>query len=158
MKKTYIYLSNYKKIIALIFLLVFIQALEQVFLPTRMGDIVDNGVVAGSITYMGIMGFVMWIASLVGALDTVLSSYFTAHVATGFSRDLRSVIFKHVSKFTLNEFDEVGTASLITRTTNDVNQIQRATIMILRMALMAPFMLVGGLIMALSKDAKLSMT
>src|SRR5699024_1846506 len=70
----------------------------------------------------------------------------------------RKFVFKHVIKFTLNEFDEVGTASLITRTTNDVNQIQRATIMILRMALMAPFMLVGGLIMALSKDAKLSMT
>src|SRR5699024_12090691 len=100
----------------------------------------------------------MLFVTLVGALVTVLSSYFTAHVATGFSRDLRSVIFKHVSKFTLNEFDEVGTASLITRTTNDVNQIQRATIMILRMALMATFMLVGGLIMALSKDAKLSMT
>jgi len=158
MKKTFSYLSNYKKIIALIFLLVFIQALSQLFLPTLMGDIVDNGVVTGNITYIWKIGFVMLFVTLVGALVTVLSSYFTAHVATGFSRDLRSVIFKHVSKFTLNEFDEVGTASLITRTTNDVNQIQRATIMILRMALMAPFMLVGGLIMALSKDAKLSMT
>src|SRR5690625_1686836 len=146
MKKTFSYLSNYKKIIALIFLLVFIQALSQLFLPTLMGDIVDNGVVTGNITYIWKIGFVMLFVTLVGALVTV------------FSRDLRSVIFKHVSKFTLNEFDEVGTASLITRTTNDVNQIQRATIMILRMALMAPFMLVGGLIMALSKDAKLSMT
>src|SRR5690625_1542953 len=158
MKKTFSYLSNYKKVIALIFLLVFIQALSQLFLPTLMGDIVDNGVVTGNITYIWKIGFVMLFVTLVGALVTVLSSYFTAHVATGFSRDLRSAIFKHVSKFTLNEFDEVGTASLITRTTNDVNQIQRATIMILRMALMAPFMLVGGLIMALSKDAKLSMT
>src|SRR5690625_7767568 len=123
-----------------------------------MGDNEDNVVVTVNISYICIIVFVMLFVTLVGALVSVLSSYFTAHVATVFSRDLRSVIFKHVSKFTLNEFDEVGTASLITRTTNDVNQIQRATIMILRMALMAPFMLVGGLIMALSKDAKLSMT
>src|SRR5699024_12842964 len=94
----------------------------------------------------------------VGALVMLLLSYLTANVGMVNSRELRSVIIKHVSKFTLNEFDEVGTASLITLTTNDVNQIQRSTIMILRMALMAPFMLVGGLIMALSKDAKLSMT
>src|SRR5699024_11034870 len=120
--------------------------------------IVDNGGVTGNITDIWKIGVVMLFVTLVGALVTVLSSYFTAHVGIGFSCDLRSVIFKHVSKFTLNEFDEVGTVSLITRTTNDVNQIQRATIMILRMALMAPFMLVGGLIMALSKDAKLSMT
>lgn len=158
MKKTFSYLSSYKKIIAVIFLLVFIQALSQLFLPTLMGDIVDNGVVAGDVPYIWKIGFVMLLVTLAGVLVTVLSSYYTARVATGFSRDLREAIFTHVSKFTLNEFDKMGTASLITRTTNDVNQIQQATIMILRMVLMAPFMLVGGLIMALSKDAKLSMT
>jgi len=158
MKKTFSYLSSYKKVIAVIFLLVFIQALSQLFLPTLMGDIVDNGVVAGDVPYIWKIGFVMLLVTLAGVLVTVLSSYYTARVATGFSRDLREAIFTHVSKFTLNEFDKMGTASLITRTTNDVNQIQQATIMILRMVLMAPFMLVGGLIMALSKDAKLSMT
>ncbi len=158
MKKTFSYLSSYKKVIVVIFLLVFIQALSQLFLPTLMGDIVDNGVVAGNIPYIWKIGFVMLLVTLAGVLVTVLSSYYTARVATGFSRDLREAIFTHVSKFTLNEFDKVGTASLITRTTNDVNQIQQATIMILRMVLLAPFMLIGGLIMALSKDAKLSMT
>lgn len=158
MKKTFSYLLSYKKVIAVIFLLVFIQALSQLFLPTLMGDIVDNGVVVGDVPYIWKIGFVMLLVTLAGVLVTVLSSYYTARVATGFSRDLREAIFTHVSKFTLNEFDKMGTASLITRTTNDVNQIQQATIMILRMVLMAPFMLVGGLIMALSKDAKLSMT
>lgn len=157
MKKTFSYLLNYKKIIGVIFLLVFIQALSQLFLPTLMGDIVDNGVVVGNIPYIWKIGLIMLIVTLVGVLVTIISSYFTARVATGFSRDLREVIFTHVSDFSLNEFDKIGTASLITRTTNDVNQIQQATIMILRMVLMAPFMLIGGLIMALSKDAKLSL-
>src|SRR5699024_1846505 len=91
MKKTFSYLSNYKKIIALIFLLVFIQALSQLFLPTLMGDIVDNGVVTGNITYIWKIGFVMLFVTLVGALVTVLSSYFTAHVVTGFSSILESL-------------------------------------------------------------------
>ncbi len=157
MKKTFSYLLNYKKIIGVIFLLVFIQALSQLFLPTLMGNIVDNGVVVGNIPYIWKIGFIMLIVTLVGVLVTIISSYFTARVATGFSKDLREVIFTHVSDFSLNEFDKIGTASLITRTTNDVNQIQQATIMILRMVLMAPFMLIGGLIMALSKDATLSL-
>src|SRR5699024_12583084 len=115
MKKIFSYLSYYKKIIDIIFLLVFIQALSKLFLPKLMGDIVDNGVVTGNITYLWKIGFVMLFVTLVGALVTVLSCYFTAHVATVFSRDLRSVIFILVINFTLNEFDEVVTASLITR-------------------------------------------
>src|SRR5699024_4072988 len=78
-------------------------------------------------------------------------------VATGVGRDIRHDIFTNVSDFTLEEFDQVGTASLITRTTNDVTQLQQALTMVLRMFLMAPFMLIGGLIMALSKDVKLSL-
>src|SRR5699024_12430797 len=82
---------------------------------------------------------------------------YAAKVARGVGRDIRHDIFTHVSDFTLEEFDQVGTASLITRTTNDVTQLQQALTMVLRMFLMAPFMLIGGLIMALSKDVKLSL-
>src|SRR5690606_39185611 len=75
----------------------------------------------------------------------------------GLGRDIRRKVFNHVEKFSLQEFDEVGTASLITRTTNDITQVQQVVIMMLRMVISAPIMLVGGVIMAVSKDAKLSL-
>lgn len=75
----------------------------------------------------------------------------------GMGRDLRLKVFNHVEKFSLQEFDEVGTASLITRTTNDITQVQQVVIMMLRMVISAPIMLIGGLIMAVSMDAKLSL-
>src|SRR5699024_7317665 len=75
----------------------------------------------------------------------------------GIGRDLRRNVFQHINEFSLQEFDHIGTASLITRTTNDVTQIQQAAIMMLRLVVMAPIMLAGGIIMAVSKDAKLSL-
>lgn len=141
----------------LLFFLIFIQSISQLFLPTLMGDIVDNGVVKGDIAYIWKIGFVMLAVAAVGVFMSILISHFASKVAMGVGRKIREDIFTNVSDFSLHEFDTIGTASLITRTTNDVTQVQQATIMVLRMFLMAPFMLIGGLIMALSKDAKLSL-
>src|SRR5690625_1926636 len=157
LRKIATYLLTYKYMILCILFLVFLQTLSQLFLPTLMGDIVDNGVVTGDIPYIWKVGFWLLVVAAIGVFVSVVISRFSANVAMGVGRDLREDVFTRVSNFSLNEFDQIGTASLITRTTNDVNQIQQAMIMMLRMFLMAPFMLFGGLIMALTRDAKHSL-
>src|SRR5690625_4388852 len=156
LKKVASYLLTYKWMILTIFLFVFLQTLSQLFLPTLMGDIVDNGVVVGNIPYIWKVGLIMLGVAAVGVVVSTAVSHFAAKVAMGVGRDIRKDVFTHVSGFSLYEFDKIGTASLITRTTNDVNQIQQALVMMLRMFLMAPFMLFGGLLMALTRDLKLS--
>lgn len=150
-------LSVYKWLILAIFGLVFLQSMTELFLPTLMADIVDNGVVLGDISYIWKIGGLMLIVALVGAIASVVASYYSSKAAVGFGRDIRRKVFNHVEQFSLQDFDKIGTASLITRTTNDITQIQQVIIMILRMVVSAPIMFVGGIIMAVSKDAKLSL-
>ncbi|EGA88465.1 ABC transporter related protein [Planococcus donghaensis MPA1U2] len=150
-------LSPYKWIVWSVVALVFAQSMAELFLPTLMADIIDNGVVKGNIPYIWEIGGWMLLVSAIGAVASVFASFYSSKAAMGLGRDLRQKVFKHVGQFSLQEFDEVGTASLITRTTNDINQIQQVTIMMLRMVISAPIMLVGGIIMAVSKDAKLSL-
>ena len=157
MRKVGAYLLTYKWVVLLVFILIFIQSLSQLYLPTLMGDIVDNGVVEGNVPYIWKIGFWMLLVAAIGVVMSIFISYFSSKIAMGMGRDIRQDVFTHVSDFSLQEFDELGTASLITRTTNDVTQLQQATIMVLRMFLTAPFMLIGGVIMAVSKDAKLSL-
>ncbi|MED3575500.1 ABC transporter ATP-binding protein [Cytobacillus praedii] len=151
------HLSVYKWIILAVLGLVFIQSMAELFLPTLMADIVDKGVVLGDTPYIWKIGGLMLIVSALGALASVIASYYSSNAAMGLGRDIRRKVFNHVEKFSLQEFDEIGTASLITRTTNDITQIQQVVIMMLRMVVSAPIMLVGGIIMAVSKDAELSL-
>jgi ATP-binding cassette, subfamily B, multidrug efflux pump len=151
------HLTLYKWIIIAIFILIFIQSMAELFLPTLMADIVDKGVVLGNIPYIWKIGGLMLVVSAGSALASVIASYYSSKVAVGMGRDIRKKVFNHVEQFTLQEFDKFGTASLITRTTNDITQVQMVVIMILRMVVSAPIMLVGGIIMAVSKDAKLSL-
>ncbi|WP_432352852.1 ABC transporter ATP-binding protein [Sporosarcina sp. A2] len=150
-------LSVYKWLVVAIVGLVFIQSMADLFLPTLMADIIDKGVVAGDIPYIWKIGGAMLGVTAVSALAAIVASYFSSKAALGMGRDIRHKVFRHVESFSLQEFDKLGTASLITRTTNDITQIQQVVIMMLRMVISAPIMLVGGLIMALSKDAKLSL-
>jgi ATP-binding cassette subfamily B protein len=150
-------LKVYKWIVLLVFACVFIQSMANLYLPTLMSDIIDKGVVVGNKPYIWKIGGLMLIISAIGSLASIAASYFSANAATGFGRDLRRKVFVHVSNFSLQEFDQVGTASLITRTTNDITQLQQVVIMLFRMVASAPIMFIGGLIMALSKDAKLSL-
>ena len=136
---------------------VFLQSLSELYLPTLMSDIVDIGVVKGDINYIIRTGGWMILFAILAMISSVLGSYLAAKVSTGFGRDLRTKVFTKVESFSLEEFDEKGTASLIIRTTNDITQIQRLVFTMLRMFLRAPLIFIGGIIMAVSKDAKLSL-
>lgn len=150
-------LSVYKWIVLAVFGFIFIQSMADLYLPTLMSDIIDKGVVVGDIPYIWKIGGLMLFVSAFGAAASVFASFYSSKAAMGLGRDVRRKVFHHVEKFSLQEFDEVGTASLITRTTNDITQVQQVVIMMLRMVVSAPIMLIGGIIMAVSKDAKLSL-
>ncbi|WP_406687780.1 ABC transporter ATP-binding protein [Rossellomorea vietnamensis] len=151
------HLSSYKWMIVGIFVLIFIQSMSTLYLPTLMSDIIDKGVVVGDIPYIWKIGGFMLVVSALGAVASIVASYYSSKAAVGLGRDVRRKLFYHIEKFSLQEFDEVGTASLITRTTNDITQVQQVVIMLLRMIISAPIMLVGGIIMAVLMDAKLSL-
>lgn len=151
------YLKPFQLSIYFILILVLFQSLSELYLPTLMADIVDHGVVTGDTSYIWKIGGIMLLVAAGGMVCSIAASFFSAKTASGFSQLLRSKLFAHVSDFSLHEFDKFGTASLITRTTNDITQIQQVLIMIFRMAVMAPMMCIGGIIMAISKDTKLSL-
>jgi len=150
-------LTTYKWAVLAVLILVFAQSMSDLYLPTLMADIIDKGVVKGDTAYIWKIGAVMLGITGLGALAAIAASYYSSKAAMGLGRDIRRKVFNHVERFTLQEFDQVGTASLITRTTNDITQVQQVVIMMLRMVVSAPIMFVGGLIMAVSKDAKLSL-
>ena len=157
MLKLFKYLKPYKYTIYVIIILTFTQTITQLFLPTLMSDIVDIGIENKDFSYIFKIGLIMLIVALLGAICVVYANYLSAKTAVGFGRDLRSKLFSHVQSFSLHEFDQIGTASLITRTTNDITQVQNVIIVILRMMLTAPVMCIGGIIMAVKKDSKLSL-
>lgn len=150
-------LSVYKWTVTAVFVLIFLQSMADLFLPTLMADIIDNGVVVGNIPYVLKTGSVMLLVTAFGALAAVGAGYFSSKTAMGLGRDLRRQIFHQVESFSLQEFDKFGTPSLITRTTNDIMQIQWLVMMGMRMVLSAPLMLTGGIIMAISKDPQLTL-
>ncbi len=146
MRKLLKYLKPYGGIIVLIVVLVFCQAMVDLTLPDYMSDIVDTGIVQGNTTYILQVGVKMILITMAGALAAVGVSLFASRVAAGFSRDLRDMVFTKVESFSLREFDQFSVASLITRTTNDVQQIQMVMVMLLRIVLMAPILGVGAVL------------
>ncbi|OKP85663.1 ABC transporter ATP-binding protein [Paenibacillus sp. P32E] len=150
-------LKPFKLAIAAVLILVFLQSMGDLYLPTLMSDIVDKGIVHGDRSYIWKIGGFMLLVAAGGALCSIIASYLSAKVAAGFGKNTRSRMFNHVENFTLHEFDKLGTASLITRTTNDITQVQTVLTMMLRMMIGAPMMMIGGIIMAVSEDAKLSL-
>jgi ATP-binding cassette subfamily B protein len=136
--------------------LVAVQSISQLYLPALMGEIVDRGVATQDIPFIWSSGAKMLLVAAISAVAALIAGYLSARISSGFGRDLRSRVFGRVESFSLREFDEIGTASLIVRTTNDVTQIQGVSLMILRMVVMAPIMAVGGIIMAAAEDTGLS--
>lgn len=157
MKRLLLFLTPYRRGVALTLVLLLVQTGSELFLPTLMASIVDKGIVFGDYGHILRVGSLMLGVAMLGGAAAVGASYFAARVSAGFGRDVRQRLFSHVSRFSLHEFDEVGTATLITRTTNDVNQVQLTVYMGLRLLVMAPLMAVGGIILAVSKDARLSL-
>ncbi|MBU3228295.1 ABC transporter ATP-binding protein [Clostridium algidicarnis] len=149
-------LKPFKVPIILVLVLVFFQSLSELYLPTLMSDIVNNGIVNGDTDYILKIGAFMLLVALGGTICTITASFLSSKVATGFGRDLRKGLFTKVEGFSIEEFDKLGTSSLITRTTNDITQVQQVLVIIMRMMISAPMMCIGGIIMAVSKDRKLS--
>ncbi len=150
------FLRPYTLPILVVLGLVFLQSLANLYLPTLMADIVDNGIVKNDQGYILRTGGVMLVITLGGTLAAIASAYFASRVAVGFGRLVRARLFGHVEQFSLHEFDTVGTASLITRTTNDTNQVQQVLIIMLTMMVSAPMMAIGGIILAVQQDATLT--
>lgn len=157
MIKLFRFLKPYKLQVVSVLVVFLLQSLAELYLPTLMSDIVDTGIVKGDIGYIMRIGGFMLLVALGSGLCTMIASFLSAKVATGFGKNLRTKVFSQVGSYSLHEFDKIGTASLITRTTNDITQVQQVLIMIMRMMISAPMMCIGGIIMAVSKDAKLSL-
>ncbi|MGS0764382.1 ABC transporter ATP-binding protein [Syntrophomonas curvata] len=157
MIKLYRFMKPFTISIVAVLLLVFLQTLAELYLPTLMSDIVDTGIVNGDTGYIMKIGGMMLLITALGTLCAIAASFLSARTSVGFGTILRSKVFSRVEDFSLQEFNEIGTATLITRTTNDINQMQTVTFMILRMMVSAPMMCIGGIIMAVSKDRPLSL-
>lgn len=137
-------------------LLVFFQSLAELFLPTLMANLVDYGIAYGNTGYIIKVGGFMLLVALAGACCAITAGFLATRTAMGFGRNLRNAVFSRVEEFSLNEINKFGASTLITRTTNDVNQVQMITMMALRMMVSAPLMAIGGIIMATSKNPRLS--
>ena len=137
--------------------LVFLQALAEIFLPRLMASIVDQGIVYGDTGHILSVGAVMLGVAALGMAAAFVAARLSSRAAVGFARDLRHRLFTHVTNFSLHEFDKVGTATLITRTTNDVQQVQQLVFLSLRLMIRAPMMAIGGIVMATLQDARLAL-
>ncbi len=150
------FLRPYKRWLSIIVVLQLVATIATLYLPSLNADIIDQGVVTGDTDYILRVGAVMLGISLLQIICTIVAVYFGARTAMGFGRDLRSKIFRRVGEFSAREMARFGAPSLITRNTNDVMQVQTLVFMSLTMMLMAPIMMVGGIIMALREDIGLS--
>ena len=150
------YLRPYTAVISVIVVLQLIQAIGNLALPSLNADIIDNGVAKGDTAYILRVGAVMLAVTLVQAAAAITAVYYASRTAMGIGRDVRSGVFERVQTFSAREVGQFGTHSLITRTTNDVQQVQMLLLMTLTIAISAPMVMIGGVIMALREDARLS--
>lgn len=142
--------------ISLIVLLQLIQTLATLYLPTLNADIIDDGVIKGDMGYILGLGGVMIAVTLLQICCSIGAVYFGARTAMALGRDIRAAVFDRVQSFSAREVGRFGAPSLITRTTNDVQQVQMLVLMTFTMMVAAPIMCVGGVVMALNQDVPLS--
>ncbi len=150
------YLRPYRLQLLLVVVMLLVQALAQLYLPALNADIIDRGIARGDDQHIIQVGAVMLLVTAVMALAAVLAVYWGARAAMGFGRDVRAAVFRAVETFAQVEVNRIGAASLITRNTNDVHQVQQVVFMGLTVMITAPIMIVGGIIMAFREDGPLS--
>ncbi|GAA3222075.1 ABC transporter ATP-binding protein [Oerskovia jenensis] len=150
------YLRPYRTPIVILLVLQLVQTIATLYLPSLNADIIDKGVTQGDTAYIMRTGGVMLVISLGQVICAIVAVYFGAKVAMSFGRDVRGGLFTRVQSFSAQEMGVLGAPSLITRTTNDVQQVQMVVLMAFTIMVMAPIMLVGGVIMALQEDVELS--
>ena len=151
------HLRPYTRTIALVVLLQLIQTLSALCLPTLNADIINNGVLTGDTGHVLSMGGVMLAVTVLQILAAATATYVGARVAMGVGRDLRSAVFSRVQDFSVREMSRFGASSLITRTTNDVQQVQMLTVLGLTMLVAAPLTCFGGIALAVQQDVPLSL-
>jgi ATP-binding cassette subfamily B multidrug efflux pump len=150
------HLTPYKRPIALLVALQLLQTVATLYLPTLNADIIDNGVVKGDSGYILEFGAIMIAVSVGQVVCNIGAVYYGARTASALGRDVRAAVFGRVQSFSAREVGQFGAPSLITRTTNDVQQVQMLTLMSFTLMVSAPIMCVGGIIMALGQDVPLS--
>ncbi|MGH9883993.1 MAG: ABC transporter ATP-binding protein, partial [bacterium] len=150
------HLGPYRGRIVLVLTLLLIQAIGNLYLPTLNGDIINEGVAKGDTDYILRVGGLMLVVSLALGAAAILGVYWGSQIAMGMGRDVRSAIFRKVQTFSQVEVNHFGPPSLITRNTNDVQQVQTVVFMALSLMISAPILIIGGIIMALRQDVPLS--
>ncbi|ATW48425.1 ABC transporter ATP-binding protein [Streptomyces peucetius] len=150
-------LDPYRRTIVLVVLLQLIQSLATLYLPTLNADIINNGVLRGHTGHVLSTGGLMMAVTVLQVAAAGAAVYCAARIAMGVGRDLRSAVFRHVQDLSVRDVGGFGASSLITRTTNDVQQVQTFALLILTMLVAAPLMCLGGIAMALSQDVPLAM-
>lgn len=151
------FLKPYKKECILGPMFKLLEAILELLLPTLMAFIINKGIRTHNTSYVFHLGAVMVILSILGFFSSMTCQYFAAKASQGFGTNLRNTIFEHISSFSYVEIDKFGTSSLVNRITNDINQLQLAVAMFIRLVVRAPFICIGSIIMAMLLDFKLSL-
>ena len=154
MKKLLDYLKDYKKESVLGPLFKLLEATFELIVPLVMAAIIDTGVATGDKSYIMKMCMVLVLLAVIGLTCSITAQYFAAKAAVGFATKLRHALFAHIESLSFTEMDTVGTATLITRMTSDVNQVQNGVNLVLRLFLRSPFIVFGAMVMAFTIDVK----
>lgn len=158
MFKLAVFLKPYKKECIIGPICKLLEAVLELLLPTIMALIINNGVDAHNTAYVFKFGGIMLLMAVLGFCSSMTCQYYAARASQGFGTTLRNTIFEHISSFSYAEIDKFGTSSLTNRITNDVNQLQLAVAMLIRLVIRAPFICIGAIIMAMILDFRLSLT
>ena len=154
MKKLLIYMKDYKKESVLGPLFKLLEASFELFIPLVVASMIDKGIPAGDKGYIWRMCLVMAALGLIGLVCAVTAQYFAARAAVGFATRLRHGLFAHIQSLSFSQMDREGTATLITRMTSDINQVQSGVNLVLRLFLRSPFIVFGAMVMAFTVDVK----
>lgn len=154
MKKLLVYLKDYKKETVLAPLFKMLEATFELFVPLVMAAIIDRGIGGGNTPYVFRMGGILILLGVVGLVCSITAQYYAAKAAVGFSTKLKHSLFEHIQGLSFTEIDTLGTSTMITRMTSDVNQVQNGVNMVLRLFLRSPFIVFGAMIMAFTIDVK----
>ncbi len=154
MKALLIYLRNYKKETVLAPLFKLLEASFELLVPLVMAAVIDNGIANNDKPYVVQMCLIMVALGIIGLVCSITAQYFSAKAATGFATELRKSLFSHIQNFSYTKMDTIGTSTLITRMTSDVNQVQSGVNLVLRLFLRSPFIVVGAMVMAFTVDVR----
>ena len=154
MKSLLVYLKNYKKESVLAPLFKMLEASFELLVPLVMAAVIDVGIAGRDRPYIIRMCFVLIALGLIGLVCSITAQYFAAKAAAGFGTGVRHALFKHIQEFTFTELDTIGSSTLITRMTSDINQVQSGVNLVLRLFLRSPFIVFGAMIMAFTVDVK----